>query len=341
VAVELGGSTAVVNVIEPAGLLSGARVVRSAPLAIDGETEAVFEDLTSEVGRRVQYTPGTVDPNDPSRFTVTITLAGVTETLHCRLEDDDTVTAGLSAPAGLPARVRAATRDSADRSPPADSAALTARLDARVPPWIPLIPGTRAKRLDTHIVTSDQAPLSDALELVEGDPPINVIVDWRSLRAAGIGPEAPVTLRMTRPTTRALLEAILSQLGSSRRAAGYAVEGNLIVVSAPAFPAVPVLVDLPQKLDRRLPEINFDGNAFADVMDFFGDVGNVRIRIDYDAVAAAGLRRESPVTLRLRNVSLSDAIKFSIRAAAAANPGVSLRCFDDGGTLRITATGDR
>jgi hypothetical protein len=147
---------------------------------------------------------------------------------------------------------------------------------------------------------------------------------------------------MTRPTTRALLEAVLSQLGSSRRAAGYVVEGNVIVVSAPAFPAMPVRVDLPQKWDRRLPEINFDGNAFGDVMDFFGDVGNVRIRVDYDAVAAAGLRRESPVTLRLRNVRLSDAIKFSVRAAAAAaDPGVSLSCFDDGGTLRITATGVR
>jgi hypothetical protein len=111
---------------------------------------------------------------------------------------------------------------------------------------------------------------------VEADPPINILVDWRSLRAAGIGPQAPVTVRMTRPTTRDLLEVVLSQVGSSRGAAGYAVEGNVLVISDPASRALPVTVDVPETLDRRIPDLSFTGNAFADVMDFFGDIGDVR-----------------------------------------------------------------
>ena len=48
------------------------------------------------------------------------------------------------------------------------------------------------------------------------------------------------------------------------------------------------------QLDRRLPEINFNGNAFGDVVDFLRDVTGANIFVNWRALETAGISKDAP-----------------------------------------------
>jgi hypothetical protein len=67
------------------------------------------------------------------------------------------------------------------------------------------------------------------------------------------------------------------------------------------------------QLNRTLPEVRFDNIAFADVLDFLRDVTNANIFVNWRAVEAAGIDRNSPVNARLRDVKFSKALETVLR----------------------------
>jgi hypothetical protein len=56
------------------------------------------------------------------------------------------------------------------------------------------------------------------------------------------------------------------------------------------------------QLDRKVPEVNFNGVGFTDVVDFLRDVSGANLVVEWKALEAAGIDRNSPVSLRTRNV---------------------------------------
>ena len=87
------------------------------------------------------------------------------------------------------------------------------------------------------------------------------------------------------------------------------------------------------QLDRKLPEASFDGAALSDVVDFLRDVSGSNIVVEWGHLANAGVDRNAPVTLRVRNVKFSRAVDLVLSSAAAGVPvGYSL----DGNILRIS-----
>ena len=62
------------------------------------------------------------------------------------------------------------------------------------------------------------------------------------------------------------------------------------------------------QLERPLPELNFEGVAFSDVMDFLRDVSGANIFVNWKALETAGIDRTAPVTLKLRNIKFSKAL---------------------------------
>ena len=82
------------------------------------------------------------------------------------------------------------------------------------------------------------------------------------------------------------------------------------------------------QLDRRLPEVNFEGAPLADVVDFLRDVSGGNIFVDWGALEAAGIARDQPVTVRLRNIAFGHALELVLR-----NVG--------GGTVPLDYTIDR
>jgi hypothetical protein len=63
------------------------------------------------------------------------------------------------------------------------------------------------------------------------------------------------------------------------------------------------------QLDRRLPEINFSGQGLADVLDFMRDVAGANIFINWQALEAAGIGKDAPVKLQLKDAKFRSALK--------------------------------
>jgi hypothetical protein len=82
-------------------------------------------------------------------------------------------------------------------------------------------------------------------------------------------------------------------------------------------------------LEKSLPEVNVAGTAFSDVIDFLRDITVANIFVNWNALEAAGIDRNAPVTLRLRNVAfgkvldvLLDAVSGDTKLAYTADQGV-------------------
>ncbi|MDB5330413.1 MAG: hypothetical protein JWP03_1564 [Phycisphaerales bacterium] len=62
------------------------------------------------------------------------------------------------------------------------------------------------------------------------------------------------------------------------------------------------------QLDRQLPELQFDGVGFSDVVDFLRDVSGANVFVNWKTLEGAGIDKNAPVTAKLRNVKFSKAL---------------------------------
>src|SRR5688572_29568783 len=88
-------------------------------------------------------------------------------------------------------------------------------------------------------------------------------------------------------------------------------------------------------LDRRLPELRFDGVALADVVDFMRDVTGANVFVNWQAIEKAGGKRDAPVTLRLRDVPFRTALDKIV--ASASTPKAKLGWTTDGGVIIVSS----
>jgi hypothetical protein len=88
-------------------------------------------------------------------------------------------------------------------------------------------------------------------------------------------------------------------------------------------------------LNRSLPEMNFDGVALSDAIDFVRDITAANIVVNWRALEGAGVTRETLVNLKLRNVSLRKALTLLL-SEASAGEGVTYSV--DDGVIEITTS---
>ena len=70
------------------------------------------------------------------------------------------------------------------------------------------------------------------------------------------------------------------------------------------------------QLKRPMPELNFQGVAFSDVIDFLRDVSGANIFVNWKTLENANVDPNTPITLRLRNVPVGEALDLILSAAA-------------------------
>jgi hypothetical protein len=87
------------------------------------------------------------------------------------------------------------------------------------------------------------------------------------------------------------------------------------------------------QLSRRLPELTFDGVGLSDVIDFLRDVSGSNISVEWKELEAAGIDRNQPITLKLKNIQHACALDEILRPA-------NLAFAVDGDFIRIS-TRDR
>jgi hypothetical protein len=88
-----------------------------------------------------------------------------------------------------------------------------------------------------------------------------------------------------------------------------------------------------RQLDATLPELRLDGVSLADSIDFLRDVSDANIVVNWKALEEAGVSRDVPVTLHLRNISLRKAMQLILSEASG---GDKLSFTLDQGVIEIT-----
>ncbi|MCE5327459.1 MAG: hypothetical protein LLG01_13710 [Planctomycetaceae bacterium] len=88
-------------------------------------------------------------------------------------------------------------------------------------------------------------------------------------------------------------------------------------VAAGAAPANEAAVRT--RLAVVLPQVDFDEAALADAVAFLAQAADVEISVDWKSLTAAEVLRSTPVTLHLKNVTIAQALRLVL--AAAAGPG--------------------
>ena len=88
-----------------------------------------------------------------------------------------------------------------------------------------------------------------------------------------------------------------------------------------------------QALNIVLPDLNFAGVAFGDAIDFLRDVSGANVHVNWQALEAVGVGRDTTINLRLRNVSLRKVLELVLREAGS---GDMLTFYVDDGVIEIT-----
>src|SRR6185312_11655641 len=102
-----------------------------------------------------------------------------------------------------------------------------------------------------------------------------------------------------------------------------------LAIASPVFSAVPVH----QQLAQRLPELRFQGVTLADAIDFMRDVSGVNIAVNWRALEAAGVARDTQVNIHLAGISLRKALEMVLNDASG---GDAITYYIDEGVVEIT-----
>ena len=156
----------------------------------------------------------------------------------------------------------------------------------------------------------DGAGLEDAIDFLRDVTGANIFVHWKAIEKAGLKKNTPATAALKNVTFRTALTKVLESASTEKAKLGFTTDDGVIVISiAGADPAAKVTGKLPPEADRPLPEVNFNGVPFADVVDFLRDVSGANIFVNWNEFKRAGIEKDAPVTVRLREAKFSTVIR--------------------------------
>lgn len=101
---------------------------------------------------------------------------------------------------------------------------------------------------------------------------------------------------------------------------------------SPAF-GVPAKDAVRQQLDHRTLDAKFTGVALVDCLDYLRDVSGANMHVNWRALEAAGISKDTSVNVRLRGVSLRKVLDLVLSEAGEGN---LLTYFVDEGVIEIT-----
>lgn len=91
-------------------------------------------------------------------------------------------------------------------------------------------------------------------------------------------------------------------------------------------------------LDRRIAKIDFGGERLDQSIDMVRDVSGANIFVEWGKLEAAGVTRETPITARMRDVSLAKVLNTVLSDAGGGN--VRLAFSMDAGVIRVSTAED-
>jgi hypothetical protein len=168
----------------------------------------------------------------------------------------------------------------------------------------------------------DGVKLKDVVEFIADVAHVNFYYDRAAFESADINAEgAPVTTKpIVNGTVETVLKAVLANVGTKEKPATFAACGDVIVIStkdgakdfterhrkALARAAAPGA----DVLGKVLPELTLQAIALSDVIDFLRDISGANIFVDWKKLEAVGVTRQTPITVRAREVKVAQALQL-------------------------------
>jgi general secretion pathway protein D len=109
----------------------------------------------------------------------------------------------------------------------------------------------------------------------------------------------------------------------------FAIAALLLAGNCPAQ----AVVSARRALDLALPNVNLDNVLLSDAIDFLRDVSGANVHVNWRALEAAGVGKDTQVNVRLRTVTLRKVLDLVLGEAGA---GVALAYYVDQGVIEIT-----
>jgi hypothetical protein len=178
-------------------------------------------------------------------------------------------------------------------------------------------------------------PLEKALEQYAREYHLNFVVDWKALRMAGVTSQTPVTVPGGKLSIAKVLDLTTRAVPANRNAVAWRMMGDDILISTqmrillagglgrlPIFAPSSSMTASPSDKkptgqetaarDSRsagpASEINFDNMPLSTVLDSFRDTAKVNVHVNWRSLEAAGITRDTAVTLKVRDVSIAKAM---------------------------------
>jgi len=161
------------------------------------------------------------------------------------------------------------------------------------------------------------APLKDALTQFEKLAGVKIEADWAALAAAGVKPDAKVTLSLTSITGEKALDLMLNQVAAKNAPLAWYVDRDIIRIStqmralyrnrvaeAISSSARPQ----PKVAAPAAREFNFDNIPLEDVLNFFKDLSGVNFHVNWKSLELVNIDRKTPITLKASNISVARAM---------------------------------
>jgi hypothetical protein len=181
---------------------------------------------------------------------------------------------------------------------------------------------------DTPIkqVQLKQVDFEQAIDFLRQRGPLNIYTEWNALRAFNISRRTRVSCESDSITPRSAIEQILKPFVDGTSAISCAIMGDVVVLSstdglADALGAYHVdelkMADPEARkiLEQRIAELKFERTPLTDVIDWLISNTKAKITVDWRSLAAAGVARNTAVTVRVKDVPLVQALRLILHDA--------------------------
>jgi len=86
-------------------------------------------------------------------------------------------------------------------------------------------------------------------------------------------------------------------------------------------------------LTTIVPSVNLNGASLADAMEFLRDVSGANLHVNWRALEAAGIAKDTPLNIRLRDVRMEKVLRTLL---VEASPSVPLTYYAEEGVIEVT-----
>jgi hypothetical protein len=104
-----------------------------------------------------------------------------------------------------------------------------------------------------------------------------------------------------------------------------------------AADAPPKKVDVAKQLDRVIPELKMDGVGASDMFALLGDVSGLKIDVDWDALAKAGVEKDGAVKFEKKGLKTRVLLDFIVAHLPKAKAKLGWVATEDGVKISTAA----